>query len=140
MHKYQIYAFISMLFAGLTSVVAKAGLKNVNSDTGLAVRTSFVFAFIWLHILTFNQIKDFKNLILRDILLLAISALTTTISWIFFYKAIQIGNLSKVALIDKASIIVTIILSVIFLNEQINMKIIIGSILILFGLLIISWK
>jgi transporter family protein len=73
MKQYQIFAIISMVFAGLTSVIAKAGLTNVSGDTGLAVRTSFVFVLIWLHIFAFNHIKDFSNLIKKDILLLAFS-------------------------------------------------------------------
>ena len=129
-----------MLFAGLTSVVAKAGLKNVSADTGLAIRTSFVFAFIWINIFVFNQIKDFLNLTLKDVSFLGVSALTTTVSWIFYYKAIKIGQVSEVALIDKASIIITIILSFLFLQEQITWKICIGAILILSGLITISWK
>ncbi len=128
-----------MLFAGLTSVVAKAGLKNITGDTGLAIRTSFVFVFIWMNIFTFNQLKDFTNLNIKDILFLAISAFTTTISWIFYYKAIKVGNLSEVALIDKASIVITLLLSFFFLKEIITWKIVIGAILILGGLLIILW-
>ncbi len=129
-----------MLFAGLTSVVAKAGLKNVSADTGLAIRTSFVFAFIWINIFVFNQIKDFLNLTLKDVFFLGVSALTTTVSWIFYYKAIKIGQVSEVALIDKASIIITIILSFLFLQEQLTWKICIGAILILSGLITIVWK
>lgn len=75
-----------MLFAGLTSVIAKAGLKNVASDTALAVRTVFIFAFIWLNILVFNSTKDFANVTKKDILLLGVSGLTTSLSWIFYYK------------------------------------------------------
>lgn len=140
MKQYQIYALISMLFAGLTSVVAKAGLKNVSGDTGLAIRTSFVFIFIWLNIFAFNQIKDFSNLTFKDCIFLGVSALTTTISWIFYYKAIKIGNVSEVALIDKASILITLFLSFLFLQEQLTWKIGIGATLILGGLLTIAWK
>ncbi|PKP15839.1 MAG: hypothetical protein CVU07_08815, partial [Bacteroidetes bacterium HGW-Bacteroidetes-23] len=117
MKQYQIFALISMVFAGLTSVVAKAGLKNVVADTGLAIRTSFVFVFIWLNIIVFNSYKDFSNLTKKDVLLLGVSAVTTAISWIFYYRAIKIGTVSEVALIDKGSIIITLLLSFIFLNE-----------------------
>ncbi|TGN19537.1 EamA family transporter [Leptospira idonii] len=140
MKQYQLYSIISMIFAGLTSVVAKAGLKNITGDTGLAIRTSFVFFFIWINIFIFNQLKDFTNLTRKDILFLVISAFTTTISWIFYYKAIKIGNVSEVALIDKASILITLLLSFFFLNEVITWKIAIGATLILGGLLIISSK
>lgn len=140
MKQYQLFALISMAFAGLTSVIAKAGLKNVNSDTGLAVRTIFVFVFVWLNIFLSNNMKDFSNLTKKDVLLLGISALTTSLSWIFYYKAIKVGNVSEVALIDKASILMTIILSVIFLNEHFTWKMALGSCLIIGGLLVLTLK
>ena len=140
MKQYQIFAIISMVFAGLTSVIAKAGLKNVSSDTGLAVRTIFVFVFVWLNIFLSNNMKDFSNLTKKDVLLLGISALTTSLSWIFYYKAIKVGNVSEVALIDKASILMTIILSVIFLNEHFTWKMALGSCLIIGGLLVLTLK
>jgi transporter family protein len=129
-----------MIFAGLTSVIAKAGLKNVAGDTGLAIRTSFVFAFVWLNIFVFNHIKDFSNLRTKDIVLLACSGLTTSISWTFYYKAIKIGNVSEIALIDKASIIITIALSVFILQEQFTWKMAFGGLLIICGLLILTIK
>ncbi len=129
-----------MIFAGLTSVIAKAGLKNVASDTGLAVRTSFVFFLIWLNILVFNNTKDFANLTKRDIVLLAVSGFTTTISWIFYYRAMKVGNVSEIALIDKGSIIITLALSFFFLNEQFTWKIAVGGLLIIAGILILTIK
>ena len=140
MKQYQTFAIISMIFAGLTSVIAKAGLKNVASDTGLAVRTSFVFGLIWLNIFAFNDTKDFSNLSKRDILLLGVSGLTTTISWIFYYRAMKIGNVSEISLIDKGSIIITLVLSFIFLNEQFTWKIAAGGLLIVAGILILTLK
>ena len=140
MKQYQIFAIISMIFAGLTSVIAKAGLKNVASDTGLAVRTSFVFFLIWLNILVFNNAKDFSNLTKRDIALLAVSGFTTTISWIFYYRAMKIGNVSEIALIDKGSIIITLVLSFLFLNEQFTLKIALGGLLIISGILVLTLK
>lgn len=140
MKQYQIFAIISMIFAGLTSVIAKAGLKNVASDTGLAVRTSFVFFLIWLNILVFNNTKDFANLTKRDIVLLAVSGFTTTISWIFYYRAMKVGNVSEIVLIDKGSIIITLALSFIFLNEQFTWKIVVGGLLIIAGILILTLK
>lgn len=140
MKQYQIFALISMLFAGLTSVIAKAGLKNVASDTGLAIRTSFVFFLIWLNILIFNNTKDFANLTKKDIVMLGISGLTTTISWIFYYRAMKIGNVSEISLIDKGSIIITLALSFFFLNEQFTWKVAIGGLLIIGGILILTLK
>lgn len=140
MKQYQIFAVISMIFAGLTSVIAKAGLKNVASDTGLAVRTSFVFFLIWLNIFAFSNTKDFANLTKRDILLLGISGFTTTISWVFYYRAMKLGNVSEIALIDKGSIIITLALSFFFLNEQFTWKIAVGGLMIIGGILILTLK
>lgn len=140
MKQCQIFAIISMIFAGLTSVIAKAGLKNVASDTGLAVRTSFVFFLIWLNIFAFNNSKDFANLTKRDILLLGVSGFTTTISWIFYYRAMKVGNVSEIALIDKGSIIITLALSFYFLNEEFTWKIILGGLMIIGGILILTFK
>ncbi len=140
MKQYQIFALISMLFAGLTAVIAKAGLKNVAADTGNAVRTSFVFILIWLNVFAFNNIKDFSNLTKKDIIFLGISGLMTTGSWIFYYKAVKIGNVSEVALIDKGSIVVTLLLSFLFLNETFTWKIAVGGAMIIGGLLLLTLK
>lgn len=140
MKTYQLFALVSMFFAGVTAVVAKAGLKNVSADTGLAVRTCFVFVLVWINALAFNQTKDFSNLKTKDILWLGISALTTTLSWIFYYKAIKIGPVSEVALIDKAGILVTLLLSFLFLHEQFTWKIALGTALMISGLLVLTWK
>lgn len=88
----------------------------------------------------FQSVKDFRNLTKMDIVFLAISGVTTSLSWIFYYKAIKIGNVSQVALIDKASIIITLLLSFIILNEQFTWKIALGGGFIITGLLILTLK
>lgn len=140
MKQYRVFAIISMIFAGLTSVIAKAGLKNVTADTGLAVRTVFVFVLVWLNVFIFNDLNDFGNLTKKEILLLGISGLTTTLSWIFYYKAMKVGEVSEIALIDKGSIIITIILSLIFLNEQFTWKLALGGFMIAGGVLVLTMK
>lgn len=140
MKQYQIFAILAMIFAGLTSVIAKVGLKNVSGDTGLAIRTIFVFILVWINTLAFSHQNEFIKLTKKDILFLGISGLTTTLSWIFYYKAIKIGPVSEVALIDKASIVLTLILSFIFLKELITLKIAIGSTLIIGGILVLTIK
>lgn len=140
MKNWVLYSLISMFFAGLTSVIAKMGLKNVSSDTGLAIRTIVVFLIVWLNAIAFQSVKDFKNLTKSDVIFLAISGVTTSLSWIFYYKAIKIGNVSQVALIDKGSIIITLLLSFIILNEQFTLKIGLGAGFIITGLLILTFK
>ncbi len=129
-----------MVFAGLTSVIAKMGLKNVSSDTGLAVRTIVVFVLVWVNAMAFQSTRDFKNLTKSDIIFLAISGVTTSLSWIFYYKAIKIGNVSQVALIDKGRIIITLLLSFLILNETFTWKVGLGAGFILTGLLILTFK
>lgn len=135
-----IFALLAMFFAGLTSVIAKMGLKNVSGDTGLAVRTLVVFALIWLNILLFRHSKEFKLLTMSDIGFLALSGVTTSLSWIFYYKAIKIGNVSEVALIDKASILITLLLSFWILKEPFSWKVVLGGGLILTGLGVLTVK
>lgn len=140
MKNWVLYSLISMFFAGLTSVIAKMGLKNVSSDTGLAIRTIVVFLIVWLNAIAFQSVRDFKNLTKSDVIFLAISGVTTSLSWIFYYKAIKIGNVSQVALIDKGSIIITLLLSFIILNEQFTLKVGLGAGFIITGLLILTFK
>lgn len=135
-----IYALISTVFAGLTAVIAKAGLKNVTSDTGLAVRVLTVFLLIWLNVLFFDKLGDFKKLTWTDVGLLSISGVMTSLSWIFYYKAIKIGVVSQVALIDKFSILITLFISILFLNEQFTWKVGLGAGLIMAGVIIIALK
>ncbi len=134
------YALLSAVFAGLTAVIAKFGLKNVSGDTGLAVRTTFVFFLVWLNAISFRHIRDFGQLTLKDILFLGISGLTTTLSWIYYYRAIKLGDVSVVAVIDKASIVITILLSFWLLKEPFTWRIAVAAALIVSGLLVLTVK
>ncbi len=127
------YALASMFFAGLTSVIAKFGLKNVPSDLALAIRTTAVFVIIWINAFAFRYTTHISNFTKRDVLFLCISGITTSLSWIFYYRAIKIGNVSVVASIDKASLVITILLAFLFLNEPISPKILLGAALIIAG-------
>lgn len=134
-----LYSLISMLFAGLTAVVAKLGLNGISSDLGLAVRTTVVFGLVLLNFLFFQNVREVSQLNGRIVSFLAMSGLTTTLSWIFYYKAIQIGRVSDVALIDKGSIVITILLSVTLLREPVTPKLLIGGGLVLLGLIVLVW-
>ncbi|HRH02174.1 MAG TPA: EamA family transporter [Bacteroidia bacterium] len=132
-----IYAIAAMFFAGLTSVIAKFGLKNVPADLAVTVRTSAVFVFIWINALVFRHINQYSNFTKRDILFLCISGLTTSLSWIFYYRAIKLGNVSVVASIDKGSLVITILLAFFFLNEPITPKVLLGAGLIIIGTMVL---
>ncbi len=135
-----LFALLAMLFAGVTSIIAKMGLKNVSGDTAVAVRTVFVIVIVWINMFAFRHVRELKLLSFNDIGFLALSALTTSLSWIFYYKAIKIGNVSEVALIDKASILITLLLSFWILREPFSMKILLGGGLVLAGLLVLTLK
>lgn len=142
MERWKLYAFASALFAGLTSVIAKAGLKTLGADVGLAVRTVFVFAFIMLNTFLWTGAGQTATALQaggwRPIGLLALSALTTTLSWICYYRAMHEGTVTFVSLVDKGSIIVTLILSVLVLGEPLTWRIAAGATLIIGGLLVLA--
>jgi transporter family protein len=140
MKNWVLFALVSMFFAGLTSVIAKMGLKNVSSDTGLAVRTISVVIIVAINAFFFQSAKDFRNLSVNDILILSVSGITAGLSWIFYFRAVKLGDVSQVALIDKGSIVITVLLSLFLLNEQVTWKMAIGGSLIITGLLILTLK
>lgn len=129
-----------MVFAGLTSVLAKYGLQNINPDLGLGIRTTTIFFLITLFNVATNKLKDFPLLTHKQLVLLVCSGITTTFSWIFYYRAMKDGPVSYVAAIDKASIVITLVLSFILLKEPMSPKIIIGATLIFVGMLVLIWK
>lgn len=129
-----------MCFAGLTSVIAKMGLKNVSSDTGLAVRTVSVVAVVAIYAFFFQDAKDFRNLTWNDILILSISGITAGLSWVFYFRAVKLGDVGQVALIDKGSIVITVLLSLFILHEEFTWKTAVGGALIIGGLLILTLK
>jgi len=141
MEKWIVYALVSMVFAGLTSVVAKFGMKDMSSDAALAVRTAVVFTLVTINAFMFrNAFAEVRHAAPRDLLMLAFSGLTTTVSWVFYYRAMKVGPVSYVASIDKASIVVTLVLSFLILREPITGKVLIGAGLILAGMLVLVWK
>jgi len=140
MKNWIVYSLISMCFAGITSVIAKYGMKHISSDLGLAVRTTVVFTFVIMNFLIFQNIKEVSNLTVRSVVFLMISGVTTSLSWIFYYKAIKIGEVSYVASIDKGSILITLLLSLIILGEPLTPKLMLGAAFILAGMLILTIK
>jgi bacterial/archaeal transporter family protein len=140
MQPWIIYAIISMIFAGLTSVLAKYGLQNISADFGLGIRTTVIFIIITVINLVGAKYKEFSNLTTLQITLLVASGITTTLSWIFYYRAMKVGLVSYVAAIDKASILITLLLSFFLLKEPMTSKIVIGGCLIFMGMLVLIWK
>lgn len=141
MEKWIIYAILSMIFAGITAVIAKLGMNNLGSDTALAVRTTVVFVLVLINAFFFQHaFKELQHTSGKDLMLLALSGICTTASWIFYYRAMKLGPVSYVASIDKASIVVTLLLSFLFLKEPLTAKVVAGGAFILTGMLILVWK
>ena len=134
-----LYALLSALFAALTAIFAKAGLKEVNSDLATAIRTAFVLVITWgIVLLKGNQ--NMSSLSKNNWLFLVLSAVATGFSWLFYYKALQLGNTSAVSAIDKGSLVFVILLSFLFLREPLTPKLLMGAGLMLAGMLVIVWK
>lgn len=136
MEKWVIYALISMLFAGFTSVIAKMGLAGISGELGLTIRTIFVSLLVLGFAFYAIPTQDWSMLNRINILWLGLSGVTTTLSWIFYYKALKIGDVATVALIDKGSVVVAILLAWLLLKEVITIRILIGATLIVGGLLV----
>lgn len=126
-----------MVFAGVTAVIAKAGMRNVSGDVALVIRTSWVLLLVWVHALAFRHVRDLALLTSRDVLFLCISGTTTFLSWLFYYRAVKEGSVSVVASIDKASIVVTLVLAFLFLQEPITWRMALGTVLIVAGLVVL---
>ena len=140
MEKWIIYAFISMAFAGFTSVIAKMGLVGISGELGLTIRTLFVSLFV-LGFATFSvSMQELPAVGRMNLVWLGLSGVTTTISWIFYYKALKIGDVATVALIDKGSVVVAIVLASLLLKEVITLRMMTGAALIVAGLLVIAKK
>ena len=143
MQPWKIQALLAALFAGLTSVLAKSGMKNLGPDVSLALRTCVVFTLVLLNVLLWTNARPIAALEAarpRDLALLALSGLTTSLSWIFYYRAMKTGTVSFVALVDKGSIVVTLLLSFWLLHEPFTPKIALGSTLILAGIITLTYK
>jgi transporter family protein len=140
MEKWVLYALFSMLFAGLTSVIAKMGLVGISGELGLSVRTLFVSLFVLGFAAVVVPSSDYSLLNRTNLLWLGLSALTTTLSWIFYYKALKLGDVATVALIDKGSVVVAIFLAWLLLKEAITIRILFGGAMIIGGLIVMVKK
>jgi bacterial/archaeal transporter family protein len=140
MERWVVYAFISMFFAGFTSVIAKQGLVGISSELGLTLRTIFVFIFVLVFATMFVSPLEARNLQKMNYFWLGISGATTALSWIFYYKALKVGDVATVALIDKGSVVIAIILAWLLLKEAITLRLIVGAAFIVAGLFVIAKK
>lgn len=131
-----VFAVLSSVFAALTSILAKIGIENVNSNLATALRTVVVLVMAWIMVFITNAHTGISEISRKSWLFLILSGLATGASWLCYYKALQDGEVSKVAPIDKLSIVITLIMAFIFLHEQLTVKSVIGMILITAGTLV----
>jgi len=128
-----IYALLSALFASLTAIFAKVGITGVNSNLATAIRTIIILMVAWGIVLARGEAKAIATLSKHNLIFLIISGIATGLSWIFYFKALQVGKVSQVAPVDKLSVALTIILSLVFLGEALTWKAAIGALLIIAG-------
>ena len=125
-----LFAILSSVFAALTSILAKVGIEGVNSNLATAIRTAVVLIMAWGMVFLTNAQRGLSEISTKSWIFLILSGLATGASWICYYKALQMGEASKVVPIDKLSVVITLVLAFIFLHEQITPKSIIGCVLI----------
>ena len=131
-----VFAILSAVFAALTSILAKVGIEGVNSNLATAIRTLVVVLMAWLMVFITNAQGGLSSISKKSWLFLILSGLATGASWLCYYKALQMGEASKVVPIDKLSVVITVILAFVFLHEQFTIKSIIGCLLIGAGTLL----
>ena len=136
---WKYYALLSAFFAALTASLAKVGVTGVNSNLATAIRTTVILVIAWGIVLACGAEKQIAGLTGRNILFLCLSGAATGLSWLCYFKALDTGDVSKVAPIDKLSVVFTMVLAFIFLHETVGLKVIAGGILILLGSLVIIW-
>jgi len=135
-----VYALLSAFFAALTAIFAKAGLKDVNSDLATAIRTAVILVITWGIVLFRGNAGGVSGLTRNNWLFLVLSAVATGMSWLFYYRALQIGRVQEVSIIDKGSILFTIFLSFFFLREPLTARVLVAAGLIFGGMLVLIWK
>lgn len=133
---WMLFAISSAVFAALTSILAKVGIEGVNSNLATAIRTVVVVAMAWGMVFLTHSQSGLKEISRRSWIFLILSGLATGASWLCYYKALQMGEASKVVPIDKLSVVITLILAFVFLHEEFTIKSIIGCILIAAGTLV----
>lgn len=131
-----LFALLSAVFAALTSILAKVGIDGVNSNLATAVRTMVVLVMAWAMVFITNAQGGIGDISKKSWIFLTLSGLATGASWLCYYKALQMGEVSKVVPIDKLSVVITLVLAFVFLHEQVSVKSIIGCILLAAGTLV----
>jgi transporter family protein len=132
------YAILSAVFAAATAILAKIGIKDINSNLATAIRTIVILLFAWSIVLAQGTYKELGAISRFSLLFLILSGVATGLSWLFYFRALQLGNASQVAPIDKLSLVFTIILATLFLKEKASLQVILGAVLMTLGSIFIA--
>ncbi len=131
-----LFAVLSAVFAALTSILAKIGIEGVNSNLATAIRTVIVVGMSWLMVFITHAQSGIGEISRKSWIFLILSGLATGASWLCYYRALQVGEASKVVPIDKLSVVITLVLAFVFLHEEFSVKSLIGCVLITAGTLV----
>ena len=131
-----VFALLSAVFAALTSILAKIGVNGVNSNLATAIRTVVVLVMAWGMVFLTNTLGGIADISKKSWIFLILSGLATGASWLFYYKALQMGEASKVVPVDKLSVVITLVLAFVFLHEKFTPKSLVGCLLIGAGTLV----
>lgn len=137
---WKYYALLSALFAALTAIFAKIGVKAINSDLATAIRTTVILLITWGIVLFGNHAGEIKEINRHSWIFLILSGIATGLSWLFYFKALQDGDVSRVAPIDKLSVVITICLAFFLLKEPVSPQVVIGALFITGGSIIMLIK
>ena len=137
---WKYYPLLSALFAALTAICAKIGVKDINSNLATAIRTTIILLLTWGIVVFSGRMNEIKDISRHTWCFLVLSGLATGMSWLFYFKALQTGDVARVAPIDKLSVVITILLAFVLLKEPISTKTIIGALLITAGSIVMLWK
>ncbi|MBG8556037.1 EamA family transporter [Hymenobacter guriensis] len=135
-----LYALLSALFAALTAVLAKVGIRGVDSNLATAIRTVVILVLTWAIVYARGGLSGLSTLTRTNLLFLGLSGVATGLSWLCYFRALQVGTVSQVAPVDKLSVALAIGLSVVFLGEKLTWQTSVGSGLIVVGTLVLLWK
>lgn len=133
-------ALLSAFFAALTAIFAKIGVKDVDSNLATAIRTTFILLLTWGIVVVGGRIGEVKNINSHTWCFLLLSGVATGLSWLFYFKALQTGDVSRVAPVDKLSVVMTIVLAFFLLKEPISLKTAMGALLITSGSIVMLWR
>lgn len=137
---WKYYALLSAFFAALTAIFAKVGVRDINSDLATAIRTTVILFITWGIVLFGSHVDEIRGIPRHSWLFLVLSGAATGLSWLFYFKALQTGDVSRVAPIDKLSVVITICLSFLFLKEEVSLRVVVGALLITCGSIIMLLK